>query len=308
MDELKKIFAFSVSFAAAFSAGVMLSDMNNIKKEEYTIRNQRIEKPVRFVFLSDLHNREFGDGNDYLVAKVDEAKPDFVVIGGDFVTAKFVYSIDSLDDVIKRLICKYPVYFAIGNHESRLKWEHKTGKLNYDSLLNHLKSMGVKVLDNDSAYLKEYNISLYGLTLPKAFFSKKNEFELSRHCVESLINISKDDSYKILLAHSPEFFDMYKRLGVNLVLSGHMHGGIMRLPGGKGLIGPRFKLFPDDCWGTRKENATRLIVSRGLAMHTVPIRFLNPSEITVITLKGRKKTSALIKDLSRKFIDLLPKK
>ncbi len=293
------------SFLATFFTGVIFSDNNNIQVKEYKIRHKRIKKPARFVFISDLHGRSFGPDNERLLEKIEESKPDFVVIGGDLITTKFTYNYGVMEQVVKRLSEKYKVYYAMGNHESRLKWKVTCGgrrpSISYEELIRRIEAAGAEVLDNKSATLSYYGIKFTGLSLDKTFYNKKHKFTLSEKNIEECIDATDDGSYNILLAHNPEYYNEYCKLPYNLVLSGHMHGGVMRLPKGMGFIDPRFRLFKILCWGTARKEDTRIIVSRGLSMHTIPIRVFNPAELTVVTLKGEsKRPDKLIKRIMKR--------
>lgn len=299
------VLGFLFSFLASFFSGVIVSDNNNIQIKEYKIRHKRIKKPVRFVFVTDLHSRTFGADNERLLAKIDEAKPNFVVVGGDLITTKFTNNYDVMEQFIGRLTEKYKVFYAMGNHESRLKWQeshgHKKPIIGYEELVRRIESAGAEVLDNSSSTMAYYGIKFTGLTLDRSFYNKRKRFTLSRKNIDELVDSTDDGSYSILLAHNPEYFEQYSKLGFNLVLSGHMHGGVMRLPNGMGAIDPRFKLFRILCWGSEKKDDTRIIVSPGLAMHSIPVRVFNPAELTVITLKGEsKRLDKIIKKIMKR--------
>jgi len=286
-----EIITFIFSLIASFISGVIGSDLNNIQIKEYKIRHKRVKKPVRFVFLSDLHGRMFGHDNERLLEKIDEAKPDFIVVGGDLITSKFVFNYKVMESLIKELTKKYKVFYSMGNHEGYLKWN--AGKSNltitYDELCKVIEDAGAEILDNSSSALSYYGVKFTGLNIGKEFYNKRHQVKLTKDDVEEMVDTSDDGSYNILLAHDPEYFDEYCQLPYNLVLSGHMHGGIMRVPEGRGFIDPRFRLFRPLCWGSTIKEGTRIIVSRGLAMHTIPIRIFNPAELTVVTLKAESK-------------------
>ncbi len=287
--KMKKMLCTVAGFATGFLGGVFLNDYLCPSYKSYIIRNSKIAKPVRFVYISDLHGRDFGNDNEILLEMIRKANVDFVVVGGDFVTAKYIYKKESMISFLTRLCAETKVYFSIGNHEAFLKWKKDNKYESYENLISSVRACGAVVLDNDTVVIDEYNISLSGLNLEKRFFNKLTHVVLSKHHLEELVDFKDKNVYNILLAHTPEYFEAYCGLKPNLILSGHMHGGIIRLPNGKGMINPRFKLFADYCWGHFKNGNVRMIISRGLSMHTIPIRLFNPPEVTVITLKGNKK-------------------
>ncbi len=119
--------------------------------------------------------------------------------------------------------------------------------------------------------------------MPERFYYKRKTENLSVEELETLIGKPDPEKYTVLLAHDPEYFEAYSEYGAQLVLSGHFHGGIVRLFG-HGLISPRFKLFPQYAYGTFEKNKTKMIVSAGLGGHTIPWRMFNPGEIVVLKL------------------------
>ena len=276
-----------ISFLFSFLNGVLFSDLSNIHTKKYNIYTKKVKKDSRIVFITDLHGKKFGEDNKILLEKIDKENPDVVLIGGDIITTKFAYNINTMISLVGNLSSKYKVYYAIGNHESRLKWDEGRYPISYNQLIEIIEENGAKVLDNSSAVLDDLGINLYGLTLNSTFYRKNYQFTLSSSLINRCLSKKDNDYYNLLLAHNPEYCDVYSKNGFDAVLSGHMHGGVMRLPKGFGFISPRFKLFKPYCWGAFKLNGTVNIISAGLSMHSVPIRLFNPSELTVINFKHK---------------------
>ena len=247
----------------------------------------------KFIFISDLHGKIYGKENSILTQLIDKAKPDCILIGGDMVVGgentkyEMGYSpaskesVDVSTDLLSKLTRKYKIIHALGNHEEKLHsklWEeYKTA----------LKELNVILLDNDVYRLTNQNeecIDICGLSLGREFYPKFKRKELKLTDIISKIG-NKSENYSILMAHSPIYFNTYTKWEADLTLSGHLHGGIMRLPFVGGVIGPDFFIFPKYSGGLYKDNGKSMIVSCGAGMHTVNLRIFNPPELTLVELK-----------------------
>ena len=247
----------------------------------------------RFIFISDLHGKLYGIDNIKLLEMIYKAKPDCILIGGDMVVGGVSkrykdgynpFSRETVDTAIKfisTLSKKYTIIHAFGNHEEKL---HPTLRKDYKAKLNELN---VKLLDNDKySYFSENGecIDVYGLSLGNEFYPKFKRKKLLLTDIESNLG-TKGENYSILMAHSPLYFDTYCDWKADLTLSGHLHGGIMRLPLVGGVIGPDFFIFPKYSGGFYTENDSNMIVSCGTGTHTINLRVFNPPEITLVELK-----------------------
>ncbi len=246
----------------------------------------------RFVFLSDLHGKVYGKNNERLLKLIYSASPDYVLIGGDMVVGGTVkndggkhFQISKLSmevslSLISELMKKYPVIHAYGNHEEKLE------KKMFKEYNKGLSELGVKILDDDMAniFRKEDKIDIYGLTLGQEYYPKLKRKKMSEKFLERKLG-KKGENFGILLAHSPLYFNAYEEWGANLTLSGHLHGGIMRLPFIGGVIGPDFFLFPKFSGGLYKDYKSRMIFSCGLGNHAIDIRIFNPPELTAVELR-----------------------
>lgn len=247
----------------------------------------------RIAFLSDLHGEVFGKENEGLLQLIHEVKPSAILIGGDMVVGgkhlsgrerkESFFSVKTSLSLIENLSASYPIYHALGNHEEKLEEgllrEYEAGLLD----------KGVCLLDNTRVELKsDYGerIFLYGLSLGREYYPKFKRGRLEREDVET--RIGKKKGFSVLLAHSPFYFSAYKAWGADLTLSGHLHGGIMRLPFFGGVLGPDFIPFPRYSGGLYEADGKNMIVSCGLGTHTVKLRIFNPPELTIIDLFGEK--------------------
>ena len=168
-----------------------------------------------------------------------------------------------------------PVYYACGNHEQRMKRKPEVYGEVYQEYQKQLEECGVHFLENSSVLLKEDDcrIRISALELPLATYTKFKKYRVTEQDVTACIEKEAAD-YEILLAHNPVYFDAYKKWGADLVLSGHLHGGIIRLPGIGGLITPQAIPFPKYSGEMTTEGEQTIIVSRGLGTHTINLRFL----------------------------------
>ena len=228
--------------------------------------------------VSDLHNAVFGENNAELLQILSECKPNIIVVTGDLVDAEHT-DIDVALDFAKEAAQIAGTYYVTGNHEGSLS--------QYDELKTGLESMGVVVLEDASMQL-EYNgekVTLIGLSDP-SFTLKGNMLREVPAMVDTKLRglIGDKDDYTILLSHRPELFETYVNCGVDIVLSGHAHGGQFRLPFIGGLGAPNQGLFPKYDAGLYTKGDTNMIVCRGLGNSIIPIRFNNRPEIVLLEL------------------------
>ena len=248
---------------------------------ELTIKNDRIPSAFsgfRIAQISDLHNAEFGEDNEKLLFMLEECEPDIILITGDLVDSRRT-DIEIGITFAKKATMIAPTYYVTGNHEASLS--------QYDELKAELENTGVVVLE-DKAMQLEYNgddITLIGLSDP-SFTLKGNMFGEVPAMVDTKLRglIGDKDNYTILLSHRPELFEAYVICGVDLVFSGHAHGGQFRLPFIGGLVAPNQGLFPQYDAGLYTKGDTNMIVCRGLGNSIIPIRFNNRPEIVLLEL------------------------
>lgn len=231
----------------------------------------------KIVQISDLHDAQIGENNEKLIAMTAETEPDCIVLTGDFVDSSRFHPELSLS-VAESLVKIAPVYYVSGNHEAILPDE------DYQALTDGLRALGVCVLEDESAELTRggQSIRLIGLTdigfHPGTLEEKKDAL---RTALSALL---PEDEFSVTLAHRPELMDVYTECGAPLVLSGHAHGGQIRLPGIGGLIAPGQGLFPKYTEGKYEENGTTLVVSRGIGNSVLPLRVNDRPQIVVVQL------------------------
>ena len=274
-----------IGILVIFFAMVMIIDSNRFVIREYTITNGKIEKDYNFVLLSDLHNKQYGKDNIKLLNAIDRLKPDSIMIAGDMITAKPNKKYDIPIHLIKNLTKKYAVYYGIGNHEYRLKIYQDVYGNDYEDYIGHLRDCGVYMLENDSVCIVDTNFAIQGIMIDRKYYKRFHKTKMNYEYLKTLMGTVKHDKMQIFLAHNPEYFEEYVNAGADLVLSGHIHGGVMRLPILGGVISPKCTLFPKYDGGKFTYRNGTMFLSRGLGMHTLPIRIFNPGELIVVHLK-----------------------
>ena len=252
-----------------------------LEVNEYEIVSDRIPEAFagfRIAQVSDLHNAEFGEGNKNLIQLLSQTDPDLIVITGDLIDSRHT-DIEIALEFARQAITIAPVYYVSGNHEARVG--------EYEDLKMGLAEAGVVLLENQKVQItREWeSITIMGIDDPS--FQEDYLFGDAASVTSSALSElqNESDGYTVLLAHRPELFETYVDSGVNLVFSGHAHGGQFRLPIIGGLVAPNQGFFPKYDAGIFSEGSTTMIVSRGVGNSIIPIRFNNRPEIVVAELK-----------------------
>ena len=248
---------------------------------EYIVISSKVPEPFvcfEIAQVSDLHNAEFGEENSDLLALLSEVEPHVIVLTGDLIDSRHT-DMDIALDFAGKAAQIAPVYYVTGNHEARVP--------EYEQLKMGLEDLGVTVLENRKVQITKdgESITLMGIQDPsfRTDYLFGDAESVSRQAITSLQNES--DSFMVLLSHRPELFDLYVDTGVDLVFSGHAHGGQFRLPLLGGLVAPNQGFFPKYDAGQFIEENTTMIVSRGVGNSIIPLRLNNPPEVVVVELK-----------------------
>ena len=234
----------------------------------------------RIVLLADIHVTEFGNDNERLIRRVRDAQPDIIAIAGDLLCAYGRMPTDRQLEIAGTLahglVQIAPVYFVTGNHE----WDRRVG--GPWALFEMFDELGVTVLRNQHVLLERDGDSIIfaGADDPHG----PADMITPRELVEQIFTREGEDSFIIMLEHRNSNLQLYSELGVRLVLCGHAHGGIVRLPFTEGLIGPQREWFPTYTGGVYTRGDTNMVVSRGLG-RSIGLRFLNNPQIVVVTLR-----------------------
>ena len=247
---------------------------------KYNVKSEDIPSEFdnfRIVQISDLHNAEFGENNEKLLLMLKQADADIIAITGDMIDSRNT-DVDVAISFAQKAVNIAPVYYVNGNHESRVLGE-------YEKLKQGLTDAGVTILENSSADITigDEAITLIGINDP-TFCMEFVDDTMEQNIAHQLVNVIPDnDNYKVLLAHRPEYFDVYAG-NVDLVLSGHAHGGQFRIPFIGGLVAPGQGFFPEYYEGSHIKENTEMIVSRGIGNSIIPFRINNKPEIIVAEL------------------------
>lgn len=272
---------------------IIYHDTHSFVVREYEFGSDKVKRDLTFVLLSDLHGYVFGNNNDTLISKIEEIDPDYILSCGDMMTASFIdgrIQTEAGEHVLTSLSKKYPVFIANGNHEEKIKcFTSDFGNI-FDRYKSGLLRAGVHYLENESMDVPEDNLRISGLELPLAYFQKVIRKEMEPGTIEKRlgsIGTKDSDKFQILLAHNPIYFKEYADWGADLTVSGHVHGGIIRLPLLGGVISPALALFPRFDGGKYSQGEKTMILSRGLGTHTIHVRFNNPGEVSVIKVRRK---------------------
>ncbi len=235
----------------------------------------------RIIQLSDIHDSKFGESNSDLVNKVNGLSPDAIFITGDFIDRNR-YDLDQSLEIVKQLQDVASFYFVTGNHEISTNDE--------EHIKNELTELGVKVLSNESVLIgngEGEQIAIGGIEDPLS--SNLDEKEYVEQVINEAFQDIPDEMFKILLSHRPEQFNVYVERQIDLIFSGHAHGGQIRIPVIGGLVAPGQGWFPKYTSGVHELDGTIMVVSRGLGNSLVPVRVFNRPEVIVVTLTSSTK-------------------
>ena len=251
-----------------------------LEENEYQIVSDRIPQGFdgfRIAQVSDLHNAEFGEGNSKLIQLLSQTEPDIILLTGDLIDSRQT-NIKIALAFAQEAMKIAPVYFVSGNHEARVS--------EYEDLKMGLAEAGVIVLENQKVEITREGESITLMGIDDPSFQENYLFGdaegIAKQSIETLQRES--DGYTVLLSHRPELFDVYVDTGMDLVFSGHAHGGQFRLPFIGGLVAPNQGFFPKYDAGLFSEENTIMIVSRGVGNSIIPIRINNRPEIIVARL------------------------
>ncbi|MBQ1826337.1 MAG: metallophosphoesterase [Erysipelotrichaceae bacterium] len=234
----------------------------------------------RIALISDLHNASFGSDNSQLIEKIKKERPDIIAITGDMIDSRRT-DVAVAVSLARSLTQIAPCYYVTGNHEARIRPE-------LSQLEEGLLAEGVVILHDMYVTLERDGqiIQIAGLYDPD--FTDRDAFIQQDILRTKLHQMDLSDDYRILLSHRPETFEAYVSEEIDLVMSGHAHGGQFRLPFIGGLVAPNQGLFPKYDGGMYVSNNTTMIVSRGIGNSIIPVRFNNRPEIVIIELRSDK--------------------
>lgn len=277
-----------ITILILFAIVIMAVDTHRLKIREYEVSSDLVKKDLNIVFLTDLHSKSFGRANAGLIKAIDDLKPDAVFVGGDMYTAAFSDQGDVSQALLKELSGRYPIYCANGNHEQKTKERAEEFPNIYDRYRKFLADTGIVCIENESVFLDEHNIRVYGLELPFRYYRKLGRENPGTEVINECIGRPSDKEFTLLMAHNPQYFDDYAAWGADLTLSGHVHGGLVRLPLIGGVLSPNYRFFPKYSGGRYEIGSSVMVLSCGLGTHHIPLRVFNPGELSAVRIKSLK--------------------
>ena len=284
MTAKKKKFIFLAVVAAVLITLVIWIAWGNTALElnTYTVTSARLPEifdGYRIAHVSDLHNAEMGEDNEKLLSMLREADPDMIAITGDLIDSRNT-NVEIALQFAQEAMKIAPCYYVSGNHEARVN--------EYEELKTGLISAGVIILEDTQTEIsiEEQTITLIGVNDPS--FQTDYLFGDSETVINSKLTELHTDGevFTILLSHRPELFDTYADHDVDLVLSGHAHGGQFRLPFIGGVVAPNQGLFPEYDAGIYTDGNTNMLVSRGVGNSILPFRINNRPEVILIKMEA----------------------
>lgn len=279
----KKIIVISVVAVVLIALIIWIAWGNTaLELNTYTITSSKLPQSFdgyRIAHVSDLHNAEMGKDNKKLLTMLRDADPDMIAITGDLVDSRNT-GIEVALQFVREAVKIAPCYYVTGNHEARVS--------EYDKLKAGMETAGVTVLEDAKTEisLEGEAITLIGVNDPS--YQTDYLFGDSETVMNTKLKElhAEHDGFTILLSHRPELFDTYADHGMDLVLSGHAHGGQFRLPFIGGLVAPNQGLFPEYDAGIYTEDNTNMLVSRGVGNSILPFRINNRPEVILIELQA----------------------
>ena len=267
--------------AAAAAAAEIYRETHCFRVTRYKVPAEKlagIVRDVKILFLSDLHNCAYGNENERLLRSIRDEDPDLILIGGDMLVGKAGIPYETAVHVVEQLPEICPTVYANGNHELRMKEEPENYEDAYRIYKNSLEKRGVHFLEDSRirVELGDASLQICGLELPSSSYRKFRKDRITASDIEEHFGFpASADVYTILLAHNPAYMDAYLEWGADMVLSGHLHGGLIRVPGIGGIVTPPGFLFSRDSGGMTREGSQTGIVRRGLGTPTPNIRLFN---------------------------------
>ncbi|MDW7668155.1 MAG: metallophosphoesterase [Bacillota bacterium] len=253
---------------------------NSIVITEHNYKNNKIPSyfdGFKILQVSDLHNKKFGENQQKIIEKIEGISPDIILITGDLIDRR-KYDLNLAESFINQIVKIAPVYYSSGNHEA---WSGK-----YSDIKMMLIKNEVTVLDNqvEKYYIDNESIHIIGLKDP-AFLASNYLDGINTIVIEEfLTKYENKEEFEIVLSHRPELLDLYENHDIDVVFSGHAHGGQIRLPYIGGILAPDQGFFPKYDEGRYDLGSTTMYVSRGLGNSIFPFRIFNRPELVVVNL------------------------
>lgn len=269
-------FLFRAALLAALLAGFWYYENDTIQTETFTVASSKIPSAFsgfRIAVITDLHGRSFGTGNARLIEAVRSSQPDLIALVGDIVDEHSDLSM--LPPLCRGLSSIAPCFYVTGNHE----WIRK----DLPDVLDTIEECGVTVLANDyrTLTLNGQQILLAGVHDPNGPSDMTTPEALTAQ-----LRAAYPEEYLVVLNHRNDALEQWSALGADLVISGHAHGGVIRIPFVGGLVSTNRTLFPKNTEGLCRQGSTVMAVSRGMGYTGPRVRLFNRPELMVLALKA----------------------
>lgn len=256
---------------------IVLDSYINIDVSHYEIKSDKLNQKYnnyKIMLLTDLHNRDI---TEKLVKIVNEENPNIIVMSGDMINEK-VDGFDNFFNLCEELKDK-TIYYVFGNHEENMSDEKQ------NEFIEKIKEKtNVILLNNDKVELDD-SFTIYGFSHQVKYYLASTKEKIDLNYIEERIGKIDINKFNLLISHDPLLYNLYSEYGFDMVLSGHLHGGIINIPFVGGLLSPDFTFFPKYYKGVNKIGNTNLVISRGLGYgYMIPIRVFNRGEVVIINL------------------------
>ena len=238
----------------------------------YTYESEKLGADLdgyRIVQISDLHNAEFGKENKKLLETIQSCSPDIIIITGDLVDS-YHTNVERAVAFVKEAVKIAPVYYVTGNHEYWLDPSEN------EQMMQGILAAGAYDLDDEAVRIEKGDSSFLLVGL--------DDQHLSDETLKNLLQEQKNE-LSIVLAHEPQYLQNYANAEADLVLTGHAHGGQIRLPFVGGIVAPDQGFLPEYTSGQYNSADTEMIVSRGLGNSIIPVRLFNYPEVVCVELR-----------------------
>lgn len=263
--------------------------MRKIDITNYTLETNKIQEDFTFVMMSDLHSNVYGINLHHLNDVLNLVKPDAVFLVGDMINDRYNDDVTDVANFLSAMGKHYPVFYSLGNHEYSMMRKGYEDLDKYEAYKEFLENNQVEFLEDETIFLEKETsrIAVSGLMIDQVYYDKLHKKTMGPGLIDKHLGTFDPQVFHILMAHNPDFFPNYAAWGADLVLSGHVHGGIVRFPFIGGLVSTNFKLFPPYDAGLYHHGNSTMILGRGLGAHTIKIRINNRPELIVVKVLAK---------------------
>ncbi len=291
---MKKRWLFLPLALGAVAALWQKIELNRFRVTTYHVAEPRVHGKVRMAVVADLHEKQFGKDNWRLLDAIVRLQPDVILIPGDLITASkdgsypSLYPFDEELSFVEGLTEIAPVLYSPGNHERKIKDGNAASQRVYALYRKDLEALGVHYLENESVTMEFRGnaITFTGADISRYYYKKFCRTPMKDFYLKKRLPQPDRENPQVLLAHNPTYFLQYASWGADVTISGHTHGGLVRIPGIGSLISPQFELFPKYDAGRFGCHGKTMLVSKGLGTHTFHIRVFDRAEVLMVELRG----------------------